>query len=88
MHDDTGDIRAELLVLQAHLLVIEMLVDMIWTERFSQTDSPESEERKFKKTVLRLITPPGKFADQDERLLDDLCREFVGMRIASSLERV
>ena len=88
MHDETGDIQAEVLVLRARLFVMELFVDMIWTDRFSQTDSPESEAKQFKETVLNLIDHPEEFADQDELLLNDLCREFVEMRLASILRRV
>lgn len=88
MHDEPGDIQAEVLVLRARLLVMELFVDMIWTDRFSQTDSPESEAIKFKKTVLNLIDHPGQFSDQDEPLLSDLYLDFVGIRLASILRRV
>ena len=88
MHDETGDIEAEVLVLRARLQVMEMFVDMIWTDRVSQTDSPELEAKQFKETVLNLIDHHEEFVDQDELLLNDLCREFVEVRLASILRRV
>ena len=63
--------RRKFLFCEPVFLVMELFVDMIWTDRFSQTDSPESEAKQFKETVLNLIDHPEEFADQDELLLNN-----------------
>ena len=79
--NDIADIDAMVTVIRAHLIVVETLVEIILTDRLADTDSPNHEAIKFKKTVLSLVKHP----DDD---FGQLCKETLNDRLNDIIRRV
>ncbi|WP_425152879.1 hypothetical protein [Candidatus Palauibacter sp.] len=75
MDDDAPSPALELV--HTRLVAVETLVEMIWTDRLAQEDSPGQEAKELRKQVLGLVEPvrgPAA-ADPQLRRLDRMCRE-------------
>ena len=76
--------------LHSRLLAVETLLDMLWTDRFSQDDSPYDQAVAFKEQVLGLVTSslPGESIDEDAEVLNQMSYGALEERLDAILRRV
>ena len=74
--------------IRARFLVVELLIDMLWTDRLARFENPSGEAYSFKREVLGLIDDPEPEDDREEHLVHDLAMELLRRRLDAIVHRV
>ena len=80
-HDSTD-------LLRARLLALELMVELLWTDRMSRVPNPVDETLAFKREVLGLVALPDPDLREQERRLHDMSVTFIDERLNSVVNRL
>ena len=77
------------LVFRARFLALELLIDMLWTDRLAKLTNPVDHAINLRRDVLRAVTlRPHEVMDEDHRLLHDTSVALLDERLNNIVNRV
>ena len=76
------------LVVRARFLVLEAMVEMLWTDRLSRLSDPAKEARDFKNEVIGSVAVLLDRDDDQKAAVHDMTLELMSDRLDSIIERV
>ncbi len=78
-----GRIMAENDVTNARLMVVELLIDILFTDRLADVENPVASAYDFKLDTLNLLTP-----HSSSTILGEISEEFLELRLDEIIKRV
>ena len=74
--------------LRARLMALELMVELLLTDRMSRVPNPVDETLAFKREVLGLVAVPDPDLREEDRRLHDMAVAFLDERLNAVVSRV